>query len=376
MDDRNCYGQTPLHARAQEGSRAVVRLYIKMGADITAQDNQGRTPLHIAARNGHAPTVKALLFEQEEDDCLEVIDVNGLTALQWAAKKKGNENIVRLLLDAGAKFDRYRRMKVAQATTFLEWGVKNDHYKMVQSLLDQVAVGGPDYGKRMLELAVENRSTRTLWVLLERSLLEAQQPNACRSLMPLTEEGTAQAFLGLLRRGEDANAKDMGKTRLSMAAESKFWSSVHKIVGDSAEVNIRVNGEVFLLLILDEYRWIRKNMGVCYCGKIYCGHDPNGHVGILERLTKIAHLLVPHMGETINEANRDGKTALHLAAEGSLWEIVKALVRYNANTTRTESERLYPRDLVRDEDKKEYDEWFQLGHDQREWRKQNLHREQ
>lgn len=65
MNDRDCYGQTPLHARAREGSTAVVRLYARMRADITAQDHQGRTPLHLAARNGHGPTVEALLVEQK-----------------------------------------------------------------------------------------------------------------------------------------------------------------------------------------------------------------------------------------------------------------------------------------------------------------------
>lgn len=246
--------------------------------------------------------------------------------------------------------------------------MKNDHYKMVQSLLRQSAVDGPYYGKRMLELAVENRNTGMLWMLLERSLLEAQQPNACRSLMPLTEEGTAQVFLGLLRRGEDANANDMGKTELSMAAERAFWRSVYEILLDSADVNMRVNGETLLLLVLNEFRWIRQNMGICHCGNICCGHDAYGHVGVLEKLMHVAHWLVPRMGETINAVNRDGKTALHLAAEGSLWTIVSELAQYNANTTRTESERLCPRDLVQDEDKQEYDKSIKWGHDQREWR--------
>lgn len=255
--------------------------------------------------------------------------------------------------------------------------MKNEDYKLVQSLLGQGAFDGPDYGKRMLELAVENRGTGTLWMLLERSLQGGRHVIAYRSLMPFEEEGTVQVFLRLLRRGEDANAKDMSKIELTMAAEREFWCSFYGTLLDSAAVNMRVNGETLLLLVLEEYRWIRKNVGGGYYD-LETKHSrldqetKNSrfdHVGILGILTIIAHLLIPRMGKTINEANKDGKTALHLAAEGGLWEIVSALVRYNANTTRTESERLYPRDLVRDEDKQEYDGWIQWGLDGREWDK-------
>ena len=245
--------------------------------------------------------------------------------------------------------------------------MKNEDYKLVQSLLGQGVFDGPDYGKRMLELAVENRGTGTLWMVLERSLLGGRHVNAYRSLMPFEEEGTVQVFLRLLKRGEDVNAKDMSKIGLTMAAEREFWCSFYEILPHSAAVNMRVNGETLLLLVLEEYRWIRKNVGGGYHWETKCSRF--GHVGILGILTMIAHRLIPSMGKTINEANKDGKTALHLAAESGLWEIVSALVRYNANTTRTESERLYPRDLVRDEDKQEYDGWIQWGLDGREWDK-------
>ncbi|KAK3172953.1 hypothetical protein OEA41_006279 [Lepraria neglecta] len=61
MDNRNDYGQIPLHTTAEKGSMEVVRLYIQIGADIMAQDKDGRTPLHLAAGNGHGPAVQALL---------------------------------------------------------------------------------------------------------------------------------------------------------------------------------------------------------------------------------------------------------------------------------------------------------------------------
>ncbi len=67
MDNRNDHRQTPLHTTAEKGSTEVVRLYIKMGADIMARDNNGRTPLHCAAEKRENEEVIRLLVESGAD---------------------------------------------------------------------------------------------------------------------------------------------------------------------------------------------------------------------------------------------------------------------------------------------------------------------
>jgi ankyrin repeat protein len=45
------------------GRKAVVKLLVAEGADITVADNDGCTPLYAASLNGHAGVVKLLVTE-------------------------------------------------------------------------------------------------------------------------------------------------------------------------------------------------------------------------------------------------------------------------------------------------------------------------
>lgn len=55
LSHQNLDGQTLLHICTEGGATDAVLAYIRMEADIMAQDGHGRTPLHLAARNGHGP---------------------------------------------------------------------------------------------------------------------------------------------------------------------------------------------------------------------------------------------------------------------------------------------------------------------------------
>ena len=52
--------QTPLHFAAIKGDTRTVAALVNAGADLNAQDTDGRTPMHWAAMRGHAKAVAAL----------------------------------------------------------------------------------------------------------------------------------------------------------------------------------------------------------------------------------------------------------------------------------------------------------------------------
>jgi len=54
-------GRTPLHAAAERGDAAMVRLMLKSGADVNLADSHGWTPLFFAAASGSEDAVRALL---------------------------------------------------------------------------------------------------------------------------------------------------------------------------------------------------------------------------------------------------------------------------------------------------------------------------
>ncbi|KAF8476373.1 ankyrin repeat-containing domain protein [Russula ochroleuca] len=119
--DLHCQGNammSPLHLKAENGDVKVAQKLIKYGVDINAEDLHGCTPLHVASlcsnhkdgSDGSTPLHNALssgilevvrsLLEQGADITVE--DNDGKTALR-VAELCGNEDIKELLLDHKAK---------------------------------------------------------------------------------------------------------------------------------------------------------------------------------------------------------------------------------------------------------------------------------
>ncbi|MBO5285086.1 MAG: ankyrin repeat domain-containing protein, partial [Alphaproteobacteria bacterium] len=82
------------------GDKNTFDVLLEAGADINQGDNQGRTVLMEAVQNNDLAMVRKLL-EKGADVNQQTTDFWGGTALMIAAEK-GNEDIVRLLLQAGA----------------------------------------------------------------------------------------------------------------------------------------------------------------------------------------------------------------------------------------------------------------------------------
>src|SRR5262249_54726430 len=92
-------GGTALHAAAAGGSTAMVRALLDAGADVNAEEENGRTPLHVAATNRRKEVAALLLARGAKVDAKNKSD--HFTPLHSAALA-GSTEVAGLLLANGA----------------------------------------------------------------------------------------------------------------------------------------------------------------------------------------------------------------------------------------------------------------------------------
>jgi ankyrin len=159
----------------------------------------------LAARNGDATTVRALI-EQKAD--VNAPEVDGTTALHWAARA-GDADMVSALLRAGAKASTANR-----------------------------------YGMTPLLLASSNGHASIVDALLKAGArADAAGPEGETPLMVAARAGNLAAVNLLLEAGAAVNAKEQwqGQTALMWAAAENHAAVVKALAARGAEINGRAN---------------------------------------------------------------------------------------------------------------------------------------
>ncbi|RSM01130.1 hypothetical protein CDV31_011494 [Fusarium ambrosium] len=122
VDSVDRCGRTPLSYAVWNGNVAAVKLLLEAGARVDLKDDIGGTPLSYAILTGHREVIELLGKEGTRVDFEELL---------FSAAKKGDEAVVRLLLEKG-------RVEVGakdeEGRTPLWWATKNGH-EAVMTLL-------------------------------------------------------------------------------------------------------------------------------------------------------------------------------------------------------------------------------------------------
>ncbi|KAI1746523.1 hypothetical protein F4782DRAFT_55480 [Xylaria castorea] len=94
LNARNSQGWSPLMHASIKGGTTALKLLLDHGADVNATNDIRVSALHISCGNGHGAAVKVLL-DAGADSTLK--DVDGMTPLDIARKRKKNETVIRIL---------------------------------------------------------------------------------------------------------------------------------------------------------------------------------------------------------------------------------------------------------------------------------------
>jgi len=87
-DARNQLGSTPLHLAATNGDAGPLKALIAAGAEVNARDKEDNTPLHMAAYAGKSEAAR-LLLEAGAD--VNAKSTGGRTPLSLARKARADE---------------------------------------------------------------------------------------------------------------------------------------------------------------------------------------------------------------------------------------------------------------------------------------------
>lgn len=137
VDDEPCllevrtlwYNRTPLIEAAKEGQTGVVRLLLRRGAEISANDISGNTALHYAATGGYEELSSLLLSNGADVSRAGELGMRPF----MVASKKGHIGVLRLFLQrlGGRDLD----WTDTQGKTALWWACHEGHAAEVRALL-------------------------------------------------------------------------------------------------------------------------------------------------------------------------------------------------------------------------------------------------
>src|SRR5262245_55325416 len=318
----NRHGVTPLHLAASNGNATIVQRLIAAGADVNSATPGGETALMMAARTGDPETIKALLTHGAMVDAKE--GWRGQTALMWAATEN-NAAAIRLLIEAGA--DVKTKSTGGSFTAFL-FAVRGGRIDAARALLDS----GANVNERLsdgmsaLVLALYNAHFELAAFLLDRGadsnaaeqgwtalhqVAWSRRPNRGFNMpgaVPTGRIDSLELVRKLVAKGANVDARmtkeprdgnrnmmnRIGATPFVMAAKSADVPLMRVLLECGADPKIKTNDGTSAL------------MAAAGVGVYGPGESPGTHEEAFEAV-KLAYEVG---GGDVNDANRDGETAM------------------------------------------------------------------
>jgi ankyrin len=365
----NDLGVTPLLVASSNASAPMVDRLLAAGANPNTVSVGGETPLLVASRAGNAAVVKALLAKGAQVNAKE--PVRGQTPLMWAVANRRDE-ATRVLIAAGADVHARSVVTPREYQTGSRY-VAYDDVRFVVKI--------EDGGFTPLLFAARSGDVASADLLLAAGAkVDDPAPTGASPLIVATHSGNSDVARLFLERGADPNAAGAGYTALHAAVLRGDIRVVDALLARGARVDaplergtpVRRYSQDFAFsadLIGATPFWLAARYGdVPIMRALAAGGAntkfvmPDGANALIatvaassgfgsgdrreryltpveiaarvesddERVTLEAARLALALGSDINHMNRNGDTALHLAAGQGLSTVVQFLVESGA----------------------------------------------
>ena len=304
----------------------AIKLFLAAGMSPNTKDVFGHPALLLAVGLDYLEGVQLLLGAGAD---VNANGKDGMTALLEAAKRSGEEEVVKALLRS--KADVNARNKYGWTAWML--AVKNGHTELL-SILRQA--GAVERGAKEAEL-IARASTGDLGSV--QSLIQAgadvniREDSGSTALIEATRWGHAEVVKALAKAGADLNADNYGSTSpggsgtaLMVAANMGYVDLVRLLIELGADINAREDRDGLTALIWAIYGNSPEVLRVLIqAGAEYGEHE-------LECAAQRNHADMARMLlHSKAEVGKKGAGALQIAASRGEGEIVKLLIQAGAD---------------------------------------------
>lgn len=341
-------GLTALHRVAVAGGKECcgdgprsIDVLVDHEADLDARNGEGRTPLHFAAEKGRSDTLMALLEHGADENAL---DGRGQAPIH-VATDFGHVAIAIALLASGA--DVNRRWGSAKESA-LEMAARKGRVEVLREMIAYGAdVNASDStGYTPLHAAATDNEPGAIDALVEAGAnVEALEKESRTPLHHASQWDAPEAIIALLRHGADKNKVDIsGLSPLHIAVVNGSCSASEALLAAGADTKaIAPCNEHSMSLI--EVAACQGHVGVLKA-VIRHGADVNAVGGLGGTPLMLASAsdnadavdVLVKLGASVNAVQEPtGKTCLHLAANGSCCETVRALLQHGADVNATDA---------------------------------------
>ncbi|KAK2498524.1 hypothetical protein MC885_006168 [Smutsia gigantea] len=300
------------------------------------------TPLHVASKRGNANMVKLLLDRGAKIDAKTR---DGLTPLHCGARS-GHEQVLEMLLDRAAPIlsKTKHNVPVDDVTndylTALHVAAHCGHYKVAKVLLDKKANPNAKAlnGFTPLHIACKKNRIKVMELLLKHGASIQAVTEKQSGLTPIH----VAAFMGhvnivsqLMHHGASPNTTNVrGETALHMAARSGQAEVVRYLVQDGAQVEAKAKDDQTPLHIsarLGKADIVQQllQQGASPNAATTSGYTPL-HLSAREGHEDVAAFLLDH-GASLSITTKKGFTPLHVAAKYGKLEVANLLLQKSAS---------------------------------------------
>jgi ankyrin repeat protein len=340
-------GDTPLHRAAAAGHADIVRILLARGADpaLTSPAGKGgRNAWHMAAEGDSLAVLDLLLAHPDAGRMNDFCDHGKTRADAFRlALKAGHAPIVRRLISHGIDINR----RDSEGHTPLHWlllhrSTRAEALPMVRLLLQNGADGDKAanlWGETPLMVAAKADFPEAMYLLLDQGADAARRSQFLETALHFAAHHyTAETIHLLIDAGADINAPDRtGQTALHIAAHHNRRDVVKTLIARGADPTItdargrtpdrlclspvQVNTQRLVLKAQED--WARKNRK--YGGRLQRKFNPSAAA------TKPPVPPPAPKEKDINAQDRDGQTALHIAARNNNYNAVRTLLSRGAD---------------------------------------------